>query len=60
MLRNRQLVPPLTIHTPDGRTVRACHPHLHDNADVRGRLHELGLLTSSALRIEFPPVVPAS
>ena len=23
MLRNRQLVPPLTIHTPDGRTVRA-------------------------------------
>ena len=22
MLRNRQLVPPLTIHTPDGRTVR--------------------------------------
>jgi hypothetical protein len=23
LLRNRQLVPPLTIHTPDGRTVRA-------------------------------------
>ncbi len=23
MLRNRQLIPPLTIHTPDGRTVRA-------------------------------------
>ncbi len=23
MLSNRQLVPPLTIHTPDGRTVRA-------------------------------------
>ena len=23
MLRDRQLVPPLTIHTPDGRTVRA-------------------------------------
>ena len=23
MLRKRQLVPPLTIHTPDGRTVRA-------------------------------------
>ena len=23
VLRNRQLVPPLTIHTPDGRTVRA-------------------------------------
>ena len=23
MLRNRQLVPPLTIHTPDGRTVSA-------------------------------------
>ena len=23
MLRNRQLVPPLTLHTPDGRTVRA-------------------------------------
>ena len=23
MLRNRQLVPPLTIHTPDGRTVHA-------------------------------------
>lgn len=23
MLRNRQLVPPLTIHTPEGRTVRA-------------------------------------
>ena len=23
MLRNRQLVPPLTIHTPDGRTIRA-------------------------------------
>ena len=23
MLRNRQLVPPLTIHTPDGRTLRA-------------------------------------
>ena len=29
--------------------------HLHDNADVRERLHELGLLTSSAVRIEFPP-----
>ena len=23
MLRNRQLIPPLTIHTPDGHTVRA-------------------------------------
>jgi AhpC/TSA family len=23
VLRNRQLVPPMTIHTPDGRTVRA-------------------------------------
>jgi len=23
LLRNRQLVPPLTLHTPDGRTVRA-------------------------------------
>ncbi|MGB9244305.1 MAG: hypothetical protein WCC03_13205 [Candidatus Acidiferrales bacterium] len=23
MLRNRQLIPPLTIHTPEGRTVRA-------------------------------------
>jgi AhpC/TSA family len=23
VLRNRQLIPPLTIHTPDGRTVRA-------------------------------------
>jgi hypothetical protein len=35
--------------------VRACHPQLHDQADVRGRLNELGLLTSSAVRIEFTP-----
>ncbi|HKI34804.1 MAG TPA: hypothetical protein VKA46_23305 [Gemmataceae bacterium] len=38
-------------------TVRARHPHLRDEADFRGRLHGLGLLTSSALRIEFAPAV---
>ena len=31
MLRNRQLVPPLTIHTPDGRTVRAWDYKQKDN-----------------------------
>ena len=36
-------------------TVRARHPHLSDEADVRSRLNDLGLLTSSAVRIEFPP-----
>jgi hypothetical protein len=35
--------------------VRARHPHLQDEADVRSRLYQLGLLTSSAVRIEFPP-----
>jgi hypothetical protein len=37
--------------------VRARHPKLHDEADIRSRLHDLGLLTSSALRIEFAPAV---
>jgi hypothetical protein len=35
--------------------VLAGHPQLHDEAAARGRLHDLGLLTSSALRIEFQP-----
>jgi hypothetical protein len=39
--------------------VLAGHPHLRDEADARERLNELGLLTSSAVRIEFPPSVPA-
>jgi hypothetical protein len=39
---------------PEG-AVRARHPHLRDEADVRSRLHQLGLLTSSAVRIEFAP-----
>ncbi|HEX5271808.1 MAG TPA: hypothetical protein VFW33_15025 [Gemmataceae bacterium] len=47
------------LESAHGRAVRACHPHLHDSADVRVRLNELGLLTSSAVRIEFPPAVPA-
>jgi hypothetical protein len=38
--------------------VLAGHPHLHDQAGARGRLNELGLLTSSALRIEFFPSPP--
>jgi hypothetical protein len=46
------------LEAAHGRAVRACHPQLHDRADVRGRLHELGLLTSSAVRIEFPPAAP--
>jgi hypothetical protein len=33
--------------------VHAGHPHLHDEAGARNRLSDLGLLTSSALRIEF-------
>jgi hypothetical protein len=45
------------LESTHGRAVRACHPHLHDRADVRSRLNDLGLLTSSAVRIEFPPVV---
>jgi hypothetical protein len=40
--------------------VRARHPHLRDAADVRSRLNDLGLLTSSAVRIEFPPTTTAS
>jgi hypothetical protein len=35
--------------------VRAGHPNARDAAGVRNRLLELGLLTSSAVRIEFPP-----
>jgi hypothetical protein len=38
--------------------VHAGHPHLHNEAGARARLHELGLLTSSAVRIEFQPSVP--
>jgi hypothetical protein len=43
---------------PQG-AVLAGHPHLRDQADARERLNELGLLTSSAVRIEFPPSFPA-
>jgi hypothetical protein len=39
---------------PEG-AVHARHPHLHDEADVRDQLNDLGLLTSSAVRIEFCP-----
>ncbi len=46
------------LEAAHGSVVRARHPHLHDAAHVRGRLYELGLLTSSAVRIEFPPAIP--
>jgi len=45
------------LEAAHGGGVRAAHPRLHDEADCRTRLLELGLLTSSACRIEFPPEV---
>jgi hypothetical protein len=38
----------------------ASHPHVKTAQDARESLHELGLLTSPALRIEFPPSVVTS
>jgi len=32
----------------------ACHPAVTGEREARRHLHELGLLTSAALRIEFP------
>jgi hypothetical protein len=46
------------LETAHQGAVLAGHPHLHDEAGARGRLNELGLLTSSAVRIEFPPSSP--
>ena len=46
------------LETAHHGAVMAGHPHLRDEADARGRLYELGLLTSSAVRIEFPPSSP--
>ncbi len=43
------------LETAQAGAVIAGHPHLHDEADARGRLHDLGLVTSSAVRIEFRP-----
>jgi hypothetical protein len=43
------------LETAHPGAVFAGHPHLRDEADARGRLHDLGLLTSSAVRIEFRP-----
>ena len=45
------------LEAAHGGAVRARHPQLHNQADVRNRLYALGLLTSSALRIEFSPSV---
>lgn len=42
----------LETQTPDRLT--ACHPEVTSEPDARLRLHDLGLLISRALRIEFP------
>jgi len=56
-LLTERLGPSVRIRGPIHAVAPAAHPRLHDEADCRTRLLELGLLTSSACRIEFPPEV---
>lgn len=35
-------------------SLSASHPHVTSEREARRRLHGLGLLTSGALRVEFP------
>jgi hypothetical protein len=41
------------VRTGPHEAVVAVHPDVPDDAAARARLHRLGLLTSSSLRIEF-------
>ena len=41
------------VESGQGGTLSACHPQAPDERAARRRLHGLGLLTSTALRIEF-------
>jgi hypothetical protein len=43
------------LEGPAGDTFYASHPCAGDQTAARSRLHRLGLLTSSRLRIEFGP-----
>jgi len=38
------------------RSILAWHPEAPDETAARSRLHQLGLLTSRSLRIEFRPL----
>jgi hypothetical protein len=38
------------------KSLLAWHPEASDESAVRGRLHQLGLLTSGSLRIDFRPL----
>jgi hypothetical protein len=41
------------LEEPGSGTLHASHPEAGDERAMRSRLHELGLLTSPRLRIEF-------
>jgi hypothetical protein len=43
------------LETAGGPDFSAWHPEVRDQAAARDRLNDLGLLTSSAVRIEFGP-----
>jgi hypothetical protein len=44
-----------SLHPAHGAFLSARHPHVRDEDAARSRLHQVGLLTSSCLRIEFGP-----
>jgi hypothetical protein len=43
------------VHLTPGRSLVAEHAEVHDGASARHRLYRVGLLTSSAVRIDFLP-----